>query len=72
MKQQGREFMQVLQLFDPDDKVTVEQPRLESQIGRLVVEAFRREIISGGRLLDICEKLGINGQKLLVLAKVAQ
>ena len=38
--------------------------------GRLAVEAYRQEAISGGRLLDVCEKLGIaEGEQLLELVR---
>lgn len=69
----GQELIKVLRLRNPDAPDRDDQPRLTPEIGRLAVEAFRRGAISGGRLLDICEKLGIpDGEHLLELARATQ
>ena len=44
---------------------------LVSQVAYLAVEAYRREEISRGKLLDISTKLGLSGNKLVSLAKAA-
>ena len=44
---------------------------LVSQVAYLAVEAYRREEISRGKLLDISIKLGLSGNKLVSLAKGA-
>jgi Zn-dependent peptidase ImmA (M78 family) len=70
-REEGLKFLSVLRLSEPD-QITSEHPRLEAHIGQVAAEAFRREMISGGRLLDVCEKLGINGEDLLALAQTRQ
>ncbi|MEK7877801.1 MAG: hypothetical protein AAB325_16615, partial [Pseudomonadota bacterium] len=45
---------------------------LRSQVTRLAIEAFRREEISRGRLLDLGKQLGILGPKLVALAEAAR
>lgn len=69
----GHQLIKLLQLRNPDSPDPDEQPRLTPEIGRLAVEAYRREVISGGRLLDLCEKLRIpDGEQLLELARATQ
>jgi Zn-dependent peptidase ImmA (M78 family) len=69
----GHQFIDLLRLQNPDSPDPEDRPRLTSEIARLAVEAVRREAISGGRLLDICEKLGITeGERLLELARTTQ
>jgi Zn-dependent peptidase ImmA (M78 family)/transcriptional regulator with XRE-family HTH domain len=45
---------------------------LVRQVGRLAVEAYRREEISRGRLLDVAKRLALDGKKLLELAEAAR
>jgi Zn-dependent peptidase ImmA (M78 family)/transcriptional regulator with XRE-family HTH domain len=69
----GQRFIELLRLRNPEAPDPDDQPRLTSEIGRLALEAFRREAISGGRLLDVCERLGIpNGEQLLEFVRAAQ
>lgn len=69
----GQQLIQLLRLRNPDAPDPDDQPRLTPEIGWLTVEAFRRGAISGGRLLDISEKLEIpNGEQLLELARATQ
>ena len=44
---------------------------LKSYVVRLAVEAYRREEISRGRLLDIGKLLSMRGSKLVELAQAA-
>lgn len=57
------------QAYDEQDDAP--DPELNSQILHLAVEAFRREEISRGRLLEIGRKLQIDGQELLELVQPA-
>ena len=45
---------------------------LISQIAYLAIEAYRREEISRGRLLEISKTLKIEGRQLLELAEAAK
>lgn len=45
---------------------------LRSEIARLAIEAYRREEISRGRLLELSKTLGIPGETLLELAEAAR
>jgi Zn-dependent peptidase ImmA (M78 family)/transcriptional regulator with XRE-family HTH domain len=73
LRPEGQKLIKLLRLRNPEAPDPDDQPRLTQEIGRLAVEAFRREVISGGRLLDICEKLEItHGEELLELARATQ
>ncbi len=66
----GQQLIGLLHLRNPDAREQDDQPRLTAEIGRLAVEAYRQEAISGGRLLDVCDKLGIaEGEQLLELVR---
>ena len=71
----GRDFLESLNLFDDlegkDDKSLIER-ELRSQVARLAIEAFRREEISRGRLLDVGKLLGVPGVKLVAWAEAAR
>lgn len=71
----GRDFLESLNLFDDlggkDDKSLIER-ELRSQVARLAIEAFRREEISSGRLLDLGKLLSIPGAKLIAWAEAAR
>lgn len=72
LKSEGhaQSFLQLLRLWDDMevDKRAPQDRELVSQVAYLAVEAFRREQISRGRLLDISAKLDIPGNKLVSLA----
>jgi Zn-dependent peptidase ImmA (M78 family)/DNA-binding XRE family transcriptional regulator len=51
------------------DKDAGQNQELVSQVVYLAIEAFRREEISKGRLLDLSKKLQVPGKELLVLAQ---
>jgi Zn-dependent peptidase ImmA (M78 family)/transcriptional regulator with XRE-family HTH domain len=70
----GREYLKLLRMFDdlegeeggPNDR------ELRSHVIHLVVEAYRLEEISRGRLLDLAKILEISGEQLLHLAEAAK
>ena len=70
----GRQYLNTLHISDE----TVEQEQqywgrgLHSEVAQLAIEAYRREQISGGRLLELSKSLDIPGQTLLKLAEVAR
>ncbi len=71
----GRQYLDMLRM---SDDVEVQEQReywdreLRSEIAHLAIEAYRREEISRGRLLELSKSLGIPGETLLELAEVAR
>ena len=70
----GREYLKLLDMLDELEEP--EQRRywdreLRSEIAHLAIEAYRREEISRGRLLELGKTLEIDGGSLLSLAEVA-
>ena len=70
----GREYLKALMFSDVGEP---EHPRyrdreLRSEIAHLAIEAYRREEISRGRILELSKTLGIKGDTLLHLAQVAR
>ena len=70
----GREYLKALMFSDVGEP---EHPRyrdreLRGEIAHLAIEAYRREEISRGRVLELSKTLGINGDTLLHLAQVAR
>lgn len=68
----GREYLRILHLTQDIDISTehVSQNReLKAQIAYLAIEAFQREEISRGRLLDLSKLLELSGKELLQLAE---
>lgn len=71
----GREFLSALRLFEDLEtkpKAEVRERELVSQIAYLAIEAYRREEISRGRLLEIGKTLNIDGRRLLDLGEAAR
>lgn len=70
---EGHRYLELLQMLDdiekPDDTCDRE---IKSQVVYLAAEAYRREEISKGRLLDISKKLGFSGRDLIKLAEAAK
>ncbi|HEY4833012.1 MAG TPA: hypothetical protein VIH61_10685 [Waddliaceae bacterium] len=68
----GREYLRILHLIQ-DVAIPTEHAsqnrELNAQIAYLAVEAFQREEISRGRLLDLSKLLEISGKELLQLAE---
>ena len=64
-----------LSLLDWTSELEAKDPRpdreLKSQVADLAIEAFRREEISRGRLLELSKSLGVSGARLLRLAEAA-
>lgn len=74
-EEQGRSFLSFLNLledFDEPENKERQERDLKSQIVQLAIEAYRREEISRGKLLDISKKLAVPGRKLLELAEAAK
>jgi Zn-dependent peptidase ImmA (M78 family)/DNA-binding XRE family transcriptional regulator len=72
------DFLKMLRLWDVLEKDQRENEpesqldrELVSQVAYLAVEAYRREEISRGKLLEISAKLGLSGNKLVALARAA-
>lgn len=60
-------------LFDETpSKERYEDQELRSQLAHLAIEAYRREEISRGRLLELGRKLDLPGDELLDLAEAAR
>jgi Zn-dependent peptidase ImmA (M78 family)/transcriptional regulator with XRE-family HTH domain len=70
----GREYLNALDLLD-DLEAPLARPywdrELRSEIANLAIEAFRREEISRGRLLELGRSLNFEGDRLLRLAEAA-
>ena len=70
----GKEYLNILGMLDELEEP--EQRRhwdreLRSEIAHLAIEAYRREEISRGRLLDLSKALEIDGDAFLSLARAA-
>lgn len=68
----GREYLRILHLLQDMETPTehVSQNReLKAQVAYLAIEAFQREEISRGRLLDLSKILELSGKELLQLAE---
>lgn len=71
----GRSFLSFLNLLEDVDEAENKERQerdLKSQIIQLAIEAYRREEISRGKLLDISKKLALSGRKLIELAEAAK
>ncbi len=69
----GKSLLQLLGQLDESQKAERTRPDKEliGQIVPLIVEAYRQEKISRGRVLDLGRELGLPGRKLLELAEAA-
>lgn len=71
----GKDFLNALSMFDDLEgkpRKGTSDRELVSQIAYLAIEAYRREEISRGRLLEIAKLLGIEGRRLLDLGEAAK
>jgi Zn-dependent peptidase ImmA (M78 family) len=67
---EASEFMKFLDMFDAEEQTTDKPDReLVTQVAQLAIEAYRREEISRGRLMEIARTLSKNGQELLRFAE---
>ena len=71
----GKDFLETLGMFEDlegDDSKKPMDRELRRQVAGLAIEAYRREQISRGRVLELGKQLGIPGPKLLTLAEAAR
>ena len=71
----GKDYLEVIDMIDDlegKEKKPLTDRELRSQIVRLAIEAYRREEISRGRLLDVGKALGMSGAKLIALGEAAR
>ena len=71
----GRKYLKALGMFGDvggREKLKFQDRELRSEIAHLAIEAFRREEISRGRLLELSKPLRIDGDTLLDLAEAAR
>ena len=71
----GRQFLRELSMFSDVEEPEEPQYRdreLRSEIAHLAIEAYRREEISRGRILELSKTLGMEGDVLLRLAEAAR
>ena len=74
-EEEGRSFLSFLNPAEDLDKAENKERQerdLKSQIIQLAIEAYRREEISRGKLLDISKKLKLSGRMLLELAEAVK
>lgn len=71
----GRNYLSVLDMFgdvgEPEERIYWDR-ELRNEIAHLAIEAYRREEISRGRLLELSKTLSIKGSDLLDLAEAAR
>lgn len=71
----GKDFLQALDMFDDleggESKPLIDR-ELRRQVAGLAIEAYRREEISRGRLLDLAKLLDVPGAKLVAWAEAAR
>ena len=69
-KDAGKSLIGLLKLRDFEgDEGMEDQPYLGAYVGRLALEAYRREAISGGRLREACDLAGLDGEAILEIAR---
>ena len=72
---EGKGFLEFLRMLDDLDQPESKERQdreLKSQVVHLAIEAYRREEISRGRLLDLSKKLALSGRKLIELAEAVK
>ncbi len=71
----GRSYLKMLALWEDLEGMTSEEEsgrELRNQVLSLAIEAYRREEISRGRLLEIAVKLGLSSPQVAALAEAAR
>ncbi|MBK1724156.1 helix-turn-helix domain-containing protein [Thiocystis violacea] len=66
------DFLRMLDDLDRPDSQEQQERELKSQIVQLAIEAYRREEISRGKLLDLSKQLELSGRTLLELAEAVK
>jgi len=66
------DFLRMLEDLDKPESRERQERELKSQIVHLAIEAYRREEISRGKLLDLSKKLELPGRKLIELAEAVK
>ena len=66
------EFLRMLDDLDQPESRERQERELKSQVVHLAIEAYRREEISRGKLLDLSKKLELSGRKLIELAEAVK
>lgn len=70
----GKNYLRALNMFDdlekPEDKKLWDR-ELRNQLAHLSIEAYRREEISRGRILELGDEIGVGGNTLYELAEAA-
>jgi len=68
----GRDYLRLLDLEDIEhvDKIPSRQRELRTYISRLVIEAYRQEKISRGRVIELSKLLNLPPQDLIELANI--
>lgn len=72
---EGKGFLEFLRMLDDLDKPESRERQdreLKSQVVHLAIEAYRREEISRGKLLDLSKKLDLPGRRLIELAEAVK
>lgn len=65
----GRDYLELLEMNDIDRPEPGPSPELRERVARRAMEAYRREVISRGRLLELGRSVGVPGETLLALAE---
>lgn len=72
MEGSGKKYLKLVKIDDDPEEYEINRDReLISQIVHLALEAYRRQEISKGRLLDLSKKLKVSGNELVALAEAA-
>ncbi len=72
---EGKTYLDFLKMLDDLDEPETQERQereLKSQVVHLAIEAYRREAISRGKLLDLSKKLALSGRKLIELAEAVK
>jgi Zn-dependent peptidase ImmA (M78 family) len=72
---EGKSYLDFLKMLDDLDAPETQERQereLKSQVVHLAIEAYRREVISRGKLLDLSKKLALSGRKLIELAEAVK
>jgi hypothetical protein len=70
----GTRFLRTLKMWDEIEGKSGERldRDLKEQLVRLVLEAYRQELISRGKVLEMARAIGVSGRDLLEIAEAGQ